>query len=667
MEKYIWIGHKESEIYKIENIFAYSITSWGSSENNNISYSEKFSTREIDNEEKKEFITNVLNNLLCENEYKVMFYSSTLAYSLINKNPNFQKNFICLNKKSVLDFLNNKISTRLWFSNYMPVISFVLLSGKECNYKNLCKSFQQRSFVIQEADSSGGLGTYILNNENFIELEKQFNNDYLYLVSIYASPSFSINSHVLVTNEASIVFQPSIQLIQQYDNKLIYSGADFKAYINVKNEYKEKVYNYSKVVAEHLRNIGYRGICGIDFIVYENNVYFVEVNPRFQASTFLINIALTESNLPSIQELQLKIFHNELIQNVELLEKLPIDYSFYKYKKEKQDNNSQYLKKLELLENSSEKYDILYDGFKRASYKENIYLYEVIWKHHISSCLEDEKLHLHPNIPMLYFMDNAFPLTYTRDQLIRLKISLLNQGIRISPKASSEIEDTGGFNESVFNSIDIVLLNNLRINAPVNIYLSSLSPYELDVKDGKYYLLYYNVNVCEVKLEFNRSFVNLKTQNGIPYKQIAFISGDRLRIKPEAACYYKINGFGCTFCHENKTEKTKINNLDLKDIFEVVDYCIQNEQFRHILIGGGSADPSTDDNKIIPVIEYIRSKTDKPIYLMCLPPNDVLYINKYCAAGVNEIAFNIELFDRSLAQKYKQLHFEIRIWNISAR
>ena len=49
MEKYIWIGHKESEIYKIENIFAYSITSWGSSENNNISYSEKFSTREIDN------------------------------------------------------------------------------------------------------------------------------------------------------------------------------------------------------------------------------------------------------------------------------------------------------------------------------------------------------------------------------------------------------------------------------------------------------------------------------------------------------------------------------------------------------------------------------------------------------------------------------------------
>jgi len=653
MEKYIWIGHKESELYKTEHDFAYSITSWGSGIKNNISYSERFCTRDIDNSEKKEFIIDTLRDLFSQNDYKVMFYSSTLAYSLLKTNPTFLEFFVCLNDKAVLDLLNNKINTRLWFSNYMPVLKFILLSGKECNYKKLCNHFyNHKSFVVQEADSSGGLGTYVLNDENYWDLENQFKKENLYLASIYATPSFSINSHILVTNDMTIVFQPSIQLIEKYDNRLIYSGADFKAYSYIKNEYKEKVYSYSKVIGKHLYNIGYRGICGIDFIVFDNKVYFVEVNPRFQASTFLLNIALAEANLPSMQVLQLKAFSNEPIPNIDLLEKLPVEYSFYKYKKEQRDNNHQYINKLDILENSTEIYNIQYDGFKRNEYTDNTYLYEVIWKRHVSSCLEDGKLHLHPNIPMQYFMEDAFPLTYSKDKLIKLKISLLNQGIRISSKAYSEIENLGGYNESVFNSIDIILLNGLRINAPVGIFLSSLSPYELCSKDGKYYLFYYNLRICEVTLEFNKSFHNLKTQNGIPYKQIAFISGDRLRIKPEAACFFKSNGNGCAFCHENRTDKTVNKSYLLDDIYEVVDYCIQNEQFRHILIGGGSADPSTDENRIIPVIKYIRSRTNKSIYLMSLPPNDILYINKYVAAGVNELAFNIELFDRKLAQKY---------------
>lgn len=94
------------------------------------------------------------------------------------------------------------------------------------------------------------------------------------------------------------------------------------------------------------------------------------------------------------------------------------------------------------------------------------------------------------------------------------------------------------------------------------------------------------------------------------------------------------------------------NECTLSDIKEVIDYCVDNETFRHILIGGGSADPSTDENRILPVVKYIRSKTIKPIYLMCLPPNDISCIDKYVKAGVNEIAFNIELFDRNLALEY---------------
>lgn len=108
---------------------------------------------------------------------------------------------------------------------------------------------------------------------------------------------------------------------------------------------------------------------------------------------------------------------------------------------------------------------------------------------------------------------------------------------------------------------------------------------------------------------------------------------------------------GCLFCPGNALSTT-CSAYTLADIIEVIDYCIANEQFRHILIGGGSADPSTDENRILPVIKYIRSQTDKPIYLMSLPPNDIRYVDKYIDAGVSEIAFNLELFDRNLALEY---------------
>lgn len=582
-----------------------------------------------------------------------MFYSSTLAYSLMKTNPEFESNFICLNDRILLSLLNNKINTRLWFSNYMPIISFILLSGEECDYKKLCNNFPRyKSFIIQEANSSGGIGTYILDSSNYEEIKKQFSKSKLYLASIYAVPSFSINVHLLVTTDTTIVFPASIQLMQEYYNRLLYAGADFYGYTYINKEYKNKIYNYAKIIGEKLSNVGYRGICGIDFIVSENEVYFVEINPRFQASTFLLNIALADANLPSMQELQLKTFHNEILPDINLLEKISVPFSFYKYKKERQDNNYQYIDKLKLLENSPETYHIQYNGYKNDDYKDDVYLFEVVWKHHISSCLDDNKLHIHPNIPMQYFMKDAFPLVYTKEILIKLKISLLNQGIRISSKAYIEMEKMGGYNESVFSSIDILLFKNLRLNAPVNIFLNSLSPYELNFKENSFYLYYYHTQICNVELESNKSFINLKTRNGIPYKQIAFISGDRLRIKPEAACYFKRNGSGCFFCHENKKDKLSSEDYGLADIEEVIDYCIENEQFRHILIGGGSADPCTDNNKIIPVIKYIRSKTSKQIYLMCLPPNDINYIDKYIAAGVSEIAFNIELYDRELAKKY---------------
>lgn len=652
MENYIWVGHREAELFKTNNFFSNSITSWGSNTDGNISYCQKYKTRNIDNKLRNQFISDELKWLLKENKHKVMFYSSTLAYSILKKHPEFEEKFICLNSQTILNLLNDKADMKLWLSSHLPVLDFVLLSGIECQYEQIKSLFPNyECFIIQETKSAGGLGTYIVDSQNYSYVASKLKKDNLYLVSFFAHPSFSLNAHILITNRDVIVLPPSVQIIEKYGFNLIYSGADFVNYKYIDKEYQNKVYNYSKKIGNLLKGIGYKGICGIDYLVYNDEVYFVEINPRFQASTILLNISLNEANFPCIQALQLSAFEDIPLPPIEKLENLEVNYSFYKYKKEYQDISKQYLNKLSLLQMSQDVEYILYDGYIADKCNEGTYLYQAIWKRHISSCGKDCKLHLHPNIPFTYFIDASLPLTHTKESLIRLKIALLNQGVRIQPDANLQIMQSGGYNESVFNSIDLILFRYLRINAPVNVNLSSLSPFSIGWQNEKYKLYFYQNIICEIELEFTKSIDNLKTQNNVPYKSIAFISGDRLRIKPEQRCFFKMHKMGCLFCPGNALSTT-CSAYTLADIIEVIDYCIANEQFRHILIGGGSADPSTDENRILPVIKYIRSQTDKPIYLMSLPPNDIRYVDKYIDAGVSEIAFNLELFDRNLALEY---------------
>lgn len=46
--------------------------------------------------------------------------------------------------------------------------------------------------------------------------------------------------------------------------------------------------------------MGYRGVCGIDFVIDDSNVSILEVNPRFLGSSFIINTTLADENLPSL-------------------------------------------------------------------------------------------------------------------------------------------------------------------------------------------------------------------------------------------------------------------------------------------------------------------------------------------------------------------------------
>ena len=122
-----------------------------------------------------------------------------------------------------------------------------------------------------------------------------------------------------------------------------------------------------------------------------------------------------------------------------------------------------------------------------------------------------------------------------------------------------------------------------------------------------------------------------------------------MRIHHTISCVFKKSNVGCSFCELPKQEQL----LCIDDVFEVIDfYLSQKHTFRHFLIGGGSETYEQEAEHITQIASYIRKKSDKPIYLMCLPPKDLSVLQTWYDSGITEIAFNLELYDRNLAKDY---------------
>lgn len=229
---------------------------------------------------------------------------------------------------------------------------------KYCDYQYLCKLFNtyDNDFVIQRSTGSGGSGTLILNNKISITCS----NEDEYMVTKYCKNNIPINIHVLISNSEIILLPGSIQLIQIIDNKLSYKGCDFIAYNDINSKLIRKAEDYAYRIAERLREKGYIGICGIDSIIYEDEVYLMEINTRFQNSSTIVNLALKENKLPSLQELNICCFKDENIK----LEDFKINYSCY-IKEENADIDKieiEPIMKLDELSNDVKKEKYSYNG-----------------------------------------------------------------------------------------------------------------------------------------------------------------------------------------------------------------------------------------------------------------------------------------------------------------
>ncbi len=643
MSNIYWVGIRESDLLAVDSLYRGSVTFFGSGKNGNRCLFQGEDVRKDHNENNTlfdSFYTRTMQLILQENPVaSFMFYNQDMIYRI---DPSLREHVLCPNSQNILRTLNNKMLCKLWLKELVPLLPSVQMFGMELSLARIEKYFPNvQTFVIQPDFSSGGHNTYLLTKENETGVLGKLSSVALYTVSPYKENSIPINIHGIAYRDGFQLFPISIQLIQKKQDQLLYEGGDFLAGQTLTDEIRDLIYSIAERVSDELVNIGYLGVYGIDLIATENNVYFMEINPRFQASTPVLNYALKQHGHASINQRCIEALKGSCTcgKPRDML-KLEVNYSIFSYIAD--ESNARFHKHIWMKYFSlNPDFSLLADGYRpEVPAVAGSYLFRAIYTHNLID-LSSKGLRLSELL-------TGFPCTGL-DSPMRLKTMLINYGLTISEEAFFRIERV--LRKGNFSAVDIeieVQGFRLTVNCPYKIWPSEYSPFDVRVHNNDFVLFFFDIPISPVWFSYESPLNRAKTVSGVPYSSVAFLATDRLRINYRPVCYYKLVGQGCTFCNLPK------QNLPYseEDIQEIIESYLQKENFRHILIGGGSADPDSRFQEIIRLAKFLREKTSKPLYLMSLPPKDPGIIRDLYEAGISEMAFNIEIFNRVLAAKY---------------
>ena len=313
----IWIGRRESDILTYTpHYFDYSITFYGSNKNNNYSYCLKNRIALKYSHEFCDFINSSLQSIIRSNddEFYLYFYSISSKKLLLKHYPIYEKHCKNCNDYKTLSWFDNKIYMRLWLSNFVDVPSYKILSKADIKYNNLIGLYPDiKDFVVQIDYSAGGDGTYKIS-QNSQDVYTNLSLNHPYLTSPYLYPSISACCHVIVGKNETIIFPIGEQIISHYDNRLSYCGTDYSLEDRLSKNIVKKCKDFIEIISKKISETGYRGICGYDFLIYNNTPFFIEVNPRYMGSSYLVNYILKINNLPSLFELNDIAFLEESLE-----------------------------------------------------------------------------------------------------------------------------------------------------------------------------------------------------------------------------------------------------------------------------------------------------------------------------------------------------------------
>lgn len=657
MKNLYWVGSRLSDILNIESMFCGAVVLYGKKQDKRDFYCNPMCVQTGIRVNHNDVTDNRIAAFYKEETDTILdrdpnaFFLWYAVKPLKNCSDRVKSHSICFNSSELYQLFSDKLRCRLWIADYLDVLGTTVITPSGSLYNEICELFPSGNgkFVVQQiSDIAGGFGTFLLDEVNQEELCMHLHNS-RYLVSPYLADAISVNQHVVLYENETVLFPGSIQLLQNNDNKLQYCGGDFAAYNELSSVTIETINANSKKIGDLARAIQYRGVMGIDYIVTaDGQVLFVEINSRFQGSTLALNYILRLHQLPSIQEYHLEAFQ-KLIPSVEPTNIIDRNYSIVNFS-----NSINYnvfdLKRRFTLYSTQPSINIIDEGelCETTPTSENALMFRILVHSNVSS-VSKRGVILHPNI----FQRNLGSLSYNSDfiSMSRLKIGLLTHGLRIDLHSEKALDER--LKQAVNKGFDLIFNNNWYINACTDSKYVTLSPFVIVWKTENIFKLYYNEQyVTDITIDYKDKLANQLTTSGVLFYDIAQFFTDRLRIHPFPRCSYgSEHNKACRFCEEGNG-LIPVTDYGQQEVHEVVEAYLQTDlPIVHFLIGGGTSLQPDSWQRIIELVRFIRTRTKRSIYVMTIPPS-VDIVQQLYDAGVSEIGFNIELYNRNYAVEY---------------
>ncbi|MFW6134338.1 MAG: ATP-grasp domain-containing protein [Elusimicrobiota bacterium] len=194
------------------------------------------------------------------------------------------------------EYFDNKIMFRNEIDKLeMKKIPGEIISAGKADYKDISNKWGKK-FVLRCPVSSSGEKVYLIKNKK----------EYLYTINNAAEDIFilekylkgySVNINAVVGEEDVYMSPVSVQLIginSITNGDFSFGGNDFSSASEIPIKIKTKIFKYTEKIGLWMKNKGFKGMMGIDYIIYDSDVFPVEINPRFQNSTSLLNILQIE-------------------------------------------------------------------------------------------------------------------------------------------------------------------------------------------------------------------------------------------------------------------------------------------------------------------------------------------------------------------------------------
>lgn len=300
---YIYVGTKQSDLDRRDRFFSHSIVYYGEPRADSSVYSQKIRN---DNKYEKPFIDFVIGEmktqLRMDPHCQFVFYANKLAWRLLEFAGELKPNITAINPFVLLNALDNKFVFRAWYHTKTGLSPYRIMAKHELINILLSPS---STYVVQKSFSAGGEGTYLWNDSSRDVVYPQLSPSQLYLVSEFIDGP-SISCTIICHSNGTIVFPLNVQRISVNEStryRFLFEGSDFIKGRGLPRDVQAKVKQQALSIGKDLFQMGYRGICGIDFMLHDGLPLIMEINPRFLGSSFLIDTALMDCGLPSLARL----------------------------------------------------------------------------------------------------------------------------------------------------------------------------------------------------------------------------------------------------------------------------------------------------------------------------------------------------------------------------